>query len=223
MSFEIINYHKDTLQLKWKDTDVVWLNSLRRIMISEVPSIAIERIVLETNTTSVHDEFLAHRIGLLPIFCQEDMSNIPKQEECSCISGCNLCNFEFLLEKENNMHAPYVGVYSSDFVPVSPSKMKYNIVEYRDNGILLCKLGKGEKIKLRGTACKGIGKEHIKWCPVSVVSYYQEKEEDDHTYIMNIETIGSYKPCQVFQTALSILQEKIEIVKKSIHEKKKVL
>ena len=36
-------------------------NTLRRIMIAEVPSMAIERVLIYNNTSLIQDEVLAHR------------------------------------------------------------------------------------------------------------------------------------------------------------------
>lgn len=47
--------------------DVSFANALRRILISEVPTVAIETVFIWDNTSIVHDEVLAHRMGLIPI------------------------------------------------------------------------------------------------------------------------------------------------------------
>ena len=47
--------------------DVSFANALRRILISEVPTMAIETVFMWDNTSIIHDEVLAHRIGLIPI------------------------------------------------------------------------------------------------------------------------------------------------------------
>jgi DNA-directed RNA polymerase I and III subunit RPAC1 len=42
-------------------------NALRRILISEIPTMAIEKVNLYNNTSVFADEVLAHRLGLVPI------------------------------------------------------------------------------------------------------------------------------------------------------------
>lgn len=42
-------------------------NAFRRILIAEVPTVAIEHIYVWNNTSVIQDEVLAHRIGLVPL------------------------------------------------------------------------------------------------------------------------------------------------------------
>ena len=42
-------------------------NALRRIMIAEIPTMAIEKVTMWQNTGIIPDENLAHRMGLIPI------------------------------------------------------------------------------------------------------------------------------------------------------------
>ena len=57
----------DELILEFNHVDVSFVNALRRILLSEIPTVAIENVFMWNNTSIIHDEVLAHRIGLIPI------------------------------------------------------------------------------------------------------------------------------------------------------------
>ena len=59
--------NENDLVFEIKGVDVSFANALRRIMIAEVPSVAIEKVYIFDNTSIIHDEVLAHRLGLVPI------------------------------------------------------------------------------------------------------------------------------------------------------------
>jgi DNA-directed RNA polymerases I and III subunit RPAC1 len=42
-------------------------NAFRRILIAEVPTMAIETVYVFQNTSVIQDEVLSHRLGLIPI------------------------------------------------------------------------------------------------------------------------------------------------------------
>lgn len=42
-------------------------NSFRRILLSELPTMAIEKVHIYNNTSIIQDEVLAHRLGLIPL------------------------------------------------------------------------------------------------------------------------------------------------------------
>ena len=47
--------------------DAALANAFRRILLAEVPTMAIEKVFVLNNTSMIQDEILAHRLGLIPI------------------------------------------------------------------------------------------------------------------------------------------------------------
>lgn len=48
-------------------------NAFRRVMIAEIPSVCIEHVYVWDNTSVVHDEILAQRLGLVPLNVDPDL------------------------------------------------------------------------------------------------------------------------------------------------------
>lgn len=151
------------MQLVIRGVDVSFMNALRRIMMAEVPSMAVDDVVFIENSSVLHDEVLAHRLGLVPLVTDLDSYNLP--EKCTCKSefGCNLCRVTLTLEAEasENIKTIYTGDLKSEDPHIIPVSDK----------IPLVKLAPGQKIKLEAYARLGTEMIHAKWQPVSVCAY----------------------------------------------------
>ena len=64
---KILSLSKYATKFELFETDLAIANALRRIMISEVPTMTIDLVEVKENTSALHDEFLAHRLGLVPL------------------------------------------------------------------------------------------------------------------------------------------------------------
>ncbi len=143
-----------------EDVDVSYANALRRAILVEVPTLAIEEVAFKENSSSFYDEIIAHRLGLVPI--KTDLEILNFRDDCVCKSkGCPSCTLALTLSKEG----PGI-VYSEDLKSEDP-KLKPK------GGIPILKLGRGQKISLEATAVLGNGKAHAKWQPgVASYKYY---------------------------------------------------
>lgn len=163
MEITILKIDGDKASFILKGADPTLANAIRRTIIAEVPTMAIEDVMILENTSPIYDEILAHRLGLIPLTTDLDSYNLP--EECSCNAelGCPKCRATLTLEAEADKEAKTI--YSGDLKPQDPG------IRPVSPTIPLVKLAPGQKIKLEAYARLGRGGEHAKWQPVSVCSY----------------------------------------------------
>ena len=124
-------------------------NALRRIIISEVPTMAIEMVQVAENTSCLNDEFVAHRIGLIPLV-SENVERFEFHGQCQCEGFCRRCSVRYQLKKVCPPTMEMVEVTSND-IKLEPGEDETHGVApvryYDENGnmedpILLMKLSK---------------------------------------------------------------------------------
>ncbi|GAV81673.1 RNA_pol_A_bac domain-containing protein/RNA_pol_L domain-containing protein [Cephalotus follicularis] len=173
----------DYMKFELRETDASMANALRRVMIAEVPTIAIDLVEIEVNSSVLNDEFIAHRLGLIPLTSERAMS-MRFSRDCDACDGdgqCEFCSVEFHLRAkcltDQTLDVTSKDLYSSDHtvVPVDFSDSAgYDVPEQR--GIIIVKLRRGQELRLRAIARKGIGKDHAKWSPAATVTFMYEPE-----------------------------------------------
>jgi DNA-directed RNA polymerase II subunit RPB3 len=153
-------------------------NALRRVMIAEVATMAIETCEVFENTSVLNDQFIAHRLGLIPLQCGKEIDDMKYSQDCGCEENCQYCAVEYELNVIN--HDDKVKYVTSADIKVVQGKqgivpMNYTL-PHEDDQILIVKLGKNQQINLRCVARKGIGKEHAKWIPCAVATFRLDPE-----------------------------------------------
>lgn len=164
MEIRVLENNKDngTLSFILKDSDHVFANTLRRLMIDEVPTMAIEEVEFQKNNSILYDEMIAHRLGLVPLKTDLKSYNLP--EKCKCEGkGCNRCQLKLVLRATKGSGVVYASELKSKDPAVKPVFGEMPIV----------KLLKGQTLELEATAVLGTGKRHMKWSPCHVWYKYK--------------------------------------------------
>jgi len=151
MKIEILKMNENEASFLIEGVKTSFVSALRRIILSEIPTMAIEFVTFKKNDSVLNDEIIAHRLALVPLTFDKKAYNLP--EECECKGkGCSRCQVKLVLKKKG----PCM-VYSSDLKSeakdVKPVYEKIPIVELFEN----------QELELEAIAQLGLGKVHAKW------------------------------------------------------------
>ena len=179
-NIEIKSKTKEELVFDITGVDPTLVNTLRRIMIAEIPTMAIETVIINQNTSIIPDEVLAHRLGLIPILADADDFEEKKENEDFNEKNCIKFTLNVKCEKNKNGIINNEQIFSRDlnleFLGDQKNKFydnktkKYTIGLVNDD-IYLNKLAPGMEIDLVSYCVKGIGRTHAKWSPVCTAYY----------------------------------------------------
>ncbi|MEA1904341.1 MAG: DNA-directed RNA polymerase subunit D [Candidatus Hadarchaeota archaeon] len=157
MELRVLKRTPDEMEFVLSGTNPAFANTLRRTMLREVPTMAVDGVDFVVNDSVMYDEILAHRMGLVPL---RTPTGYLLPEECDCRDNrCPKCSVSLTLKKEG----PAV-VRSGDF-----ESSDERVVPASDS-IPIARLGEGQRLELTAIAHLGLGKVHAKWQP-GVVSY----------------------------------------------------
>ncbi|MDO8428425.1 MAG: DNA-directed RNA polymerase subunit D [Candidatus Diapherotrites archaeon] len=243
MEIKKISEENGILKLLIKDLDLGYMNAIRRTVMEEIPVLAMETIRIYENNSIIFDEFLAHRLGMLPII--SDVKEYKKGDIA-----------KFMVDKKGPCT-----VYSQDIIPVDPK------TEIATKNIPLTKLKEGQSVKMEMDALAGTGKMHTKFQP-GIVAYTQlpkikqmkgkpekvvqahstgllevkynkvmaknaydwtpsdyeeimkdsnlEIEFEENSFVVNVETSGAMENIEILNAAIDVLNEKVEEFRKEI-------
>ncbi|XP_057271338.1 DNA-directed RNA polymerases I and III subunit RPAC1 isoform X4 [Pezoporus wallicus] len=142
---DVIREEGDALEFDMVGIDAAIANAFRRILLAEVPTMAVEKVFVYNNTSIVQDEILAHRLGLIPIRAD------PR-----------------LFEYRNQVYSKHM-----TWVPLGNQTDLFPDADFRPvhDDILIALLRPGQEIDVLMHCVKGIGKDHAKFSPVATASY----------------------------------------------------
>ena len=146
---------------------------------------AIDLVEVEANTSVLPDEFIAHRLGLIPLN-SKSIEDVLYTRDCDCDQYCEHCSVTLTLRAKCTGDE-IMKVYARDLVVGEPRPNEWVgnpvIADKSGLGVVICKLRKGQEVRMKCVAKKGIAKEHAKWAPTSAVGF----EYDPHNKLKHLD------------------------------------
>lgn len=149
MKVETLEKGDKFLSIELSDFKVSLVNAIRRAILNNVETIAIDDVLIHKNTSHMYDEVLALRLGLIPIKTFPEIKKKGKE-------------FTFKLNESGpkNVYASDLKCGDQDIRPIYEK-------------MLIIKLNEGEKLELEAKATFGSGKEHAKFSPGHAAYHFQ--------------------------------------------------
>jgi len=176
-------------------------NAIRRLLISDVPSMAIEKVYMYNNTSIIQDEVLAHRLGLIPLradprlfddFDEKTIPSDPNDPAQQFGTARTTLEFELKVKCRRNPDAPE-GSENPDDLYLDHKVFTKHIKWLKREGqiqmlsrdgrettpnpgpveddILISKMRPGHEMDIKMFAIKGTGRDHAKFSPVCTAFY----------------------------------------------------
>ncbi|MAE12938.1 DNA-directed RNA polymerase subunit D [Candidatus Woesearchaeota archaeon] len=177
-------------------------NMIRRYIINEVPTMAIETVEFVQNSSILYDEIIAHRLGLMPL--TTDLKSYFLPEKCKCKgAGCARCTVKLTL-KSKGPCTLVAGEFKSKDPKIKPVYSKTPIV----------KLLKKQDMELMATAMLGKGKVHTKWSPGLAYYKYKPIIEINQSLVKDANKVKESCPVDVFK----VENNKLKVNEADLHK-----
>ena len=209
------NKKNDYIKLNFTGVHYTIINSYRRILFSMIDTYAFDNFEVKKNKTKLTNEFITHRIELLPIYKLIVDQEIKNNKDIN-----NEEDIIFTLDVACDLETESKYIYSGDIKSNTDKK-------YFKDDIIIHKLFSGEELKIEMKLKKSNGNNHSKWTPITVCEYdygnkenYDEVNEDNEidefTVNLGIEQVGQIDTKTCIKLGFEKIIEKLENCKKSV-------
>ena len=205
-SVEVVEKSDERIVVRFNNIPRQYVNSLRRLAISEVPTLAIDDVVILENSSVMHDEAVAHRLGLIPLRTDPGRFVMPHECDCKSTLGCSKCRVLLVLDAEANEKT--LVVTSGELVSED------ELVKPVSKDIPIIVLAPNQKLKFEAYARLGTGKDHAKWQPTASAVVKDGKDEDE--IILVIESNGALTAEGILTVAAERLASKVKNFKQAV-------
>lgn len=181
-----------------KGSNEAFANAIRRLIIEEVPTLAVEEVEVKDNNSALHDEMLALRLGLIPIKTDLKSYRLPKSEDEINEKSAS-CTLQLKLKANKKGY-----VYAEEAESADP---KCTFVYEK---MPVVKLLSKQKVDLTMTAVMGQGKNHTKWTPA--LAFYKKEPAVKVGKVHDPEALAKMCADGVFKikgSSVELVEEKV--------------
>ena len=171
------------MKIRITGIELAYVNALRRAIQADIANVAIDEqsVVFTQNTTPLHNEFMSHRLSLVP-FCV-DLRELQSFSPDDYRFEINVTNAGAQARDVTSADITVNGGINRSFFPPSPITGDY---------ILLTVLQPYQSLHATFRACKGYARDHARWSPVSncVAFNAEDKQEVARQRKALLDTVG---------------------------------
>jgi DNA-directed RNA polymerase subunit L len=188
MSFSIVSRSDSHITFTVEDIDVSIVNALRRVILAEIPNVAFaidlhggeSDVIIHKNLSSLHNEYMMHRLSLVPLcFDEDEIDNFDKEK------------YKFVLNVKNEGNE-MLDVTTADFTIYDSSGSRMDALAKKvfpanpitKDHILLTRLKpnfmdpkKGDELNIEARAILSVARKNACWAPVSIATFYNNVDE----------------------------------------------
>jgi DNA-directed RNA polymerase subunit D len=189
VKIEILDEEDGVLEAQLSQANDALANTLRRAMMTKVPTLAIKELHINQNESGLFDEVLANRMGQIPFTVPEN------------VDEDDTVHIAVQQKGETTVHAEDIKADNDEAGPVNPDAL---IVELKE----------GQELTLEGEAVLGTGKDHAKH-QGGTVGY---QKTDDGQYVFRIESTSGYTNEELLEQAIQKVQEELDEFEEAVAE-----
>lgn len=176
-AIDLASVTDDTVTFNVRGSTPAFVNAIRRTIMSDVETMAIELVSIAVNTSVIYDEHLAMRVGLIPLnidpqlFARypETLTENPAFDPTDADPSAAVA---FTLDVSAPLDGDVVIVRSGDLrhLPLGDQLASGPLVGLPEprpvhDDIVIAKLKPGQRIAFTALAIRGNGFDHAKWQP----------------------------------------------------------
>ncbi|MFH1222025.1 MAG: DNA-directed RNA polymerase subunit D [Candidatus Micrarchaeota archaeon] len=189
MELSLGKKHENRVEFSVKGISPYFANMLRRYAMTRVPVLAIEKVTIYDNNSAFWDEYIGHRLGLMPITTPKKLPKDP----------------------ESTLYLDFEGpgiAYAKDMKPEDK-----DIVVAKEN-IPIITLGEKQRIKLEVKTALNTAERHARY-QAGLVGYGIKDDE----FKFFVESFYQMEPKEVLSRGCEVILSEISELRKGLKGK----